>query len=114
MSHPDHRPFRTVLTPWVIAMVTLIGFSALIPDHARARKFESSGELELSQLADDTTLPGRASSSQVFLTSCRQAVTTALCASSQLILIDKRRGQSMFRAKEGAIRGRAPPAWRLA
>jgi hypothetical protein len=109
MANFEHRPFRTVLIPWVIALVTLFGLSALVPDHARARKFESSGELELSQPADDGTPPGRISNSQVFQVSWRQVVTGVQSSSSQLVLIEKRRGQPVFRSRKGAIRGRAPP-----
>jgi len=114
MSTFDHRPFNTVLIPWVIALVTLIGLTALVPDQARVRKIGSSGELELSQLADDATPVGRTSSSQVFLAPHLKDVTGALCTSSGLILIEQHQGQTVFRSKEGAIRGRAPPARRLA
>lgn len=106
----DHRPFRTVLIPWVIALVTLIGLNALVPDQARARKIDSSGELELSQLADDATPAGRISNSQIFLAPHPKDATGTMGSSSGLVLIEKHRCQSVPQDKEGAIRGRAPPA----
>jgi len=114
MATFDHRPYRTALIPWVIAMVTLIGLNALVPDHARARKIQSSGELELSQLAEDAQLPGRISHSQAFPVPHPADGAGTLSSSSRLVLIEKRREQPTFRFEEGAIRGRAPPARLLA
>jgi hypothetical protein len=110
MTNLDHRPFRTVLIPWVIALVTLIGLNALAPDHARVRKNDPSGEMGLSQLADDAATPGRICSLQTLPAPHPADGIRALCLSSRLVLIEERRGQAVFQALEGAAQGRAPPA----
>jgi hypothetical protein len=114
MTTADHRPIRTVLIPWVIALVTLVGWHAFMPDQARVRKTGSSGEMELSQLADDAAPLGRIAAPQVFITFRPTDGTSHLLASSRLVLIENRRDQPAFRSREGAVRGRAPPAGPLA
>lgn len=109
MTHVDHRSVRAVLIPWVIALVTLIGLNALVSDHARIRKSQSSGELELSQLADDLRPLGRVSGGQDFSVPDSTDLTGAPGFSSRLVLMDPRREHRLPRFENGAIRGRAPP-----
>lgn len=113
MTPVDHRPVRTVLIPWVIALVTLIGLNALVSDHARIRKSQSSGELELSQLADDLRPLGRVFGGQD-VSFPDPADLNGAMGSSRFVLVDPCPEQRLLRFENGAIRGRAPPRWLLA
>jgi hypothetical protein len=109
MPSSEHRSLSSVLIPAVIALITMIGLNALLPDLARSRKIDLSGEPEVSQLADDVTPAGRLSNTQVFAAPHPDDVTRFLGLPSGLVLIDNRRGQPVFGTKEGAVQGRAPP-----
>lgn len=110
MTTVDHRSYHSVLIPWVIALVTLIGWNAsFILDHTRVKKAFSSGKIELSQLVDDTKPSGRISTPQISLASQPTNETNLLGASSRLVLIEKRGDQSALRSSKGVIKSRAPP-----
>lgn len=93
-----------------MALIALVGWNALAADHARVKKISTSGEVELSQLGDDVQTPGRIPHPQVSLAYHPTVGTRALVVSSRLVLIEKRGGPPVFLCREGAIRGRAPPA----
>ena len=89
-------------------MKPLEGQTALIT--GAVRRIGRATALELSQLGDDAQSLGRIPNPQVSLVYHPTVGTRALVASSRLVLIEKRGGPPVFLCREGAIRGRAPPA----
>lgn len=109
MDSPDHRSLRTAWIPWVIALVALFGVNAVVPDQSRSRRTETSEEIGLSQLADNSQTPGRISHPLVFLIPDFSRQSGPLGASSSILPIESRRDLPAFRSIEGAVQGRAPP-----
>jgi hypothetical protein len=114
MTTLDHRPIRTALIPWVIALVTLVGWNAFFPEQVRTRKIDSPGEMELSQRVDEAQSKARISSPQVFLAHISTDSIRVSILSSGLVLMEKHGSWPVFRSQEGAIQGRAPPAGAIA
>jgi len=106
----DHRSVRTVLTPWVIAIVALFGLNALVPDQSHARESDSSDGIGLMKLADYAQTPGRITNPLVFLAPPPSGGTCSVGLASLFLRIETRRDQPVFHFCEGANRGRAPPA----
>ncbi|MGD7652373.1 MAG: hypothetical protein ACQCXQ_04095 [Verrucomicrobiales bacterium] len=99
-----------MLIPWVITLVALVGLNALVPLHGRVRKTDCSDIAGLSQLSDDAQSPARVSSLPVFLASQASGADLATFLTSQLLCIESLRQQAPLETRDGAIRGRAPPA----
>lgn len=114
MSSSDHRPIRTALIPWVIALVALFGLNALVPIFSITKKSECPEGVRLSQLADDGQIPGRVTSPLVYLEP--PPANGARFHGSAWVLrrIETRRDQPVVQTLDGAVRGRAPPAKALA
>jgi len=110
MTLANHRSYRAVLIPWVITLVTLVGLNALAPNHGRIRKNDSTEITGLSQLTDDALSPARVSNLPLFLSPQLTESDWAMSLASQLLCIETLRRQTPLQARDGAIRGRAPPA----
>ena len=109
MTSSDHRPFRTALIPWVIALVALFGLNALAPIFSITKKSECPEGVGLSQLADDGQIPGRVTSPLVYLDPPAADGTRFHGIAWVLRRIETRRDHPVAQALGGAIRGRAPP-----
>lgn len=109
MNSPDNGLIRTALIPWVIALVTLFGVNALVPDQSRSRRHETSDEIGISQLADSAQAPGRIYNPQVFLVPDFSSQFGVLSSSSSIQRIESRRDMPVVQPLGGAVQGRAPP-----
>ncbi len=114
MTNANHRPYRAVLIPWVITLVALVGLNALAPSNGRTRKNDSSEIAGLSQLADDAQTTARLSNLPVFLAPRLTEADWAISLTSRLLCLETLRQQAPLQARNGAIRGRAPPVRALA
>jgi len=110
MSSSDHRPIRTALIPWVIALVALFGLNALAPIFSITKKSECPEGVGLSQLADDGQIPGRITSPLIYLDPPPTDGARFRGFAWVLQRIETRRDHPVAQLLGGAIRGRAPPA----
>ncbi len=113
MSHPDARPYHTVLISWIVTLVALFGMNALVGDHSRSWKGEKSDCVGLSQTADDVCLLGRPSNPMEFLPNPLD-ITGLQLTVAKLLCIETRHDLPEVQALGGAVRGRAPPVELLA
>lgn len=109
MNSPENRQLRTVLIPWVIALVALFGVNALIPDQSRSRRSEAPDEIGISQLADNAQTPGRPMHPLVYLTPDFLNQFGFFNSFSSIHHIETRRQMPVVQSPEGAVQGRAPP-----
>ena len=114
MTITNHRSYRAVLIPWVITLVALVGLNALVPNHGRTRKSDSSEIAGLSQLADDARTLARISNLPVFLSPQLTEADWTMSHTARLLCIETLRQQTPRQARNGAIRERAPPVRPLA
>jgi hypothetical protein len=107
MPESTERPIHAVLIPWVIALVALLGWNAILPHHSRNRETDFSGESRISQPADVPFALGQAASQQVFViphSTCRSTILV-----SRVLCIEVFREVPAITSPQGAVRGRAPP-----
>jgi hypothetical protein len=109
MSVTENRSLRTVLIPWVIALVTLFGLNAIAPNHARSRKSEPQEGIGLSQPANDAQTSGRVSNPLVFVATTSRDDFKLLNQPSWRLPIETPTTTPTVRSPKGAVQGRAPP-----
>jgi hypothetical protein len=114
MSCPDLRPARTALIPWVLALVALFGLNVFVQDHSHVGKGDAGEGMGLSQSADDAPILGRVSNPQACLAAPPAANAGFLDLPSSLLCIETRRVEPVLQSARGVLRGRAPPAARIA
>lgn len=110
MNAVRQGPLRTVMIPWVMALWVWVGWNALIPDHGRSRNDDALEGAGLSQVADETGLPGRVADPLVFTPVCDGTLGLEPKLSWHLLPIPMDGTQVLTAAPEGACRGRAPPS----
>lgn len=110
MSLPENKTIRLAVIPWIMAIIALIGLSALASVHRFTKKLESSQESAISELSDEAQPGGRVSGPLVLIEPATEEVTIPavtytlvphIVPPSVLIVPD---------FKAGKIQGRAPPA----
>ncbi|MEP3213315.1 MAG: hypothetical protein ABJQ29_08980 [Luteolibacter sp.] len=112
MSASTERPVQAVLTPWVIALIALIGLNAFSQEYSRTRRDESSGKITLTQSGEFANATGNFTGSLVFLTA--QSSHHAAILVSQILGLEVTHEEPLAEFPHGAVRGRAPPAGLLA
>ena len=109
MSSSTNRTVRAALIPWVIALVALFGWNALVPDLSNSKKNDSPDEIGLSQIAHNAHATGRTFNPHVFLEPSTSDGIGFLKSSSLFLCIEARRDQPALQSTRGAVQGRAPP-----
>jgi hypothetical protein len=113
MTPSGHRPVRTALIPWVIALVALLGINVLVPDHSRSRRNEASDEIGLSQLPDNALPAGRTSNPLVCHAPGSPEWIGFLSFPWLFLCIEVRRDLPAVESFRGTVQGRAPPVRRV-
>jgi hypothetical protein len=107
-SPNDHH--RTAWIPWVFALVALFGVNALVPDHSRSRRHETSDEIGISQVADNSQSPGRTFQPLVLLSPDSAHLLGFLNPTSSYLRIGAIGEIPVAQTLDGTAQGRAPPA----
>lgn len=109
MSLPEHKAIRTALIPWIMAVIALIGLSALASVHRFTKKQESSHESAISELSDEVLTRGRVSDPLVFIEPAgkESGKPTVSYTLVPIIALPGAFAGTSFRA--GKVQGRAPP-----
>lgn len=110
MTAPEPRNIRTVLIPWVMALVALFGLNAITTDQFRSRKGEAPEEVGITQLADDASSSGRISNPQIFIIPEGFHEVWLPQQSCFLPRVEIGAKQPTVAGLRGAVQGRAPPA----
>lgn len=114
MPPSETRFIHATMIPWVLALVALVGLSALLPGQRISKRQETSHDSGISSLSDDVQMRGRSADPVVFL---EPAVGEEIRAGSSFTWIPRilaRHSQPTTDCFVGAVQGRAPPLGKIA
>jgi len=109
MPPSETRFLHATMIPWVLALVALVGLSALLPGQRISKRQETSHDSGISSLSDDVQMRGRSLDPVVFL---EPAMGGEIKAGTSFIWIPRiasRHSQPATDCFVGAAHGRAPP-----
>ncbi|GAA5115635.1 hypothetical protein JIN84_20135 [Luteolibacter yonseiensis] len=114
MSHSENKLLHATMIPWVIALVAFVGLGALLPGQRAGKRQETSHDSGISALSDDVQLRGRPVEPVAYLEPSAADDIKASPVFSWIPRIEARFTRPTGDPVDGAVRGRAPPAWDIA